>query len=233
MRARSAFDANPQRKIGQPRRRTLRRIRALRLERRRGPRFRRLSAARCWWKKLCMSHAQQQWRCFLLGRRLLSFHRWGLRAVFCCTYRCWCTGAPRVVRRGILTLMSLTVVLPLDGQSSCTLSPSWYNGLVVPSPLSSKGIFWRNNEDRDRGESCCCCWLYRKREWMGWRASQWPTKICDARGLGYLLFIRQTSNLNQNRVERWRNVPIGLLLLPLIAMVEKDRTNERKNKIEK
>lgn len=56
-----------------------------------------------------------------------------------------------------------------------------------------------------------------------------PTKIRDARGLRYLLFIRQTSNLNQNRVERWRNVPVGLLLLPLITRKGgKDRTNERK-----
>ena len=43
-----------------------------------------------------------------------------------------------------------------------------------------------------------------------------PTKISDPFRLGGLLFICQTSNLDQNRVEGWRNVPIRLLLLPLI-----------------
>lgn len=44
-----------------------------------------------------------------------------------------------------------------------------------------------------------------------------PTKIRDPFRLGHLLFICQTSNLDQNRVKGWRHVPIRLLLLPLIG----------------
>jgi hypothetical protein len=42
-----------------------------------------------------------------------------------------------------------------------------------------------------------------------------PAEISNSFRLGRPFFIRQIRNLNQNRVEGCRNVPLGLLLLPL------------------
>jgi hypothetical protein len=56
-----------------------------------------------------------------------------------------------------------------------------------------------------------------------------PTKICDPFRLGRLLFICQTSNLDQDRVEGRRNVPIRLLLLPLIYTRGQKKGTNAKN----
>jgi hypothetical protein len=56
-----------------------------------------------------------------------------------------------------------------------------------------------------------------------------PTKICDLFRLGCLLFICQTSNLDQDHVKGQRNVPIHLLLIPLIYTRGQKKGTNAKN----
>jgi hypothetical protein len=55
-------------------------------------------------------------------------------------------------------------------------------------------------------------------------------EICNSFWRGCLFFIRQICNFNQNRVEGCRNVPLGLLLLPLITRKRKKDFKKKKKK---
>jgi hypothetical protein len=55
-------------------------------------------------------------------------------------------------------------------------------------------------------------------------------EICNPFGCRCLLFICQICNFNQNRVERCLNVPLGLLLFPLVTRRKGGKKDLKKKK---
>jgi hypothetical protein len=53
-------------------------------------------------------------------------------------------------------------------------------------------------------------------------------EICNSFGCRCLFFICQICNFNQNRVEGCRNVPLGLLLFPLVTRRKKKRFQKKR-----
>jgi len=131
-------------------------------------------------------------------------------------------------------------VLSLYGQHFSCLLPSRHNGLFLPNAPFSESVVCRDVDNRDWALRSWWWWFCGKGERVGREASQrlikmqqqicqsdvatteekrslvaYPAEICNSFGFGCLFFIRQIRNLNQNRVEGCRDVPLGLSLLPL------------------
>jgi hypothetical protein len=61
--------------------------------------------------------------------------------------------------------------------------------------------------------------------WQQQKKGSWETnsaEICNSFGCRCLFFICQICNFNQNRVEGYRNVPLGLFIFPLVTRRKED-----------